>query len=722
MCKSMKLFSMKNILKNFLLWHPKKNLYEFIYKITNMKPNHNEKNDFSFTPEKPIESIIEDKEGLNVNNYAEYLGKNIENYFKYNHDSITIGLMGEWGSGKTSILNLTKLYLEKTDIKVMKFNPWIYSSYNQLIEQFFDELIKQFYSENYELVADLRRYWLKINKSDLCKKTITNLIGLRIPYFFKLDSKEKSLEKLKNDINKILLDYKIVCIIDDLDRVSTTEIHEIFKLIKIMADFNNIVYILSFDKKIIAKSLEEEYIDGEKYIEKIINIPLDVPLSTDLELKNIIKNNLTTISKKHDIELEEDRLNNILYGWDYETKKYYGILYLFKSIRDIKRFNNLLEFNIELVKDEVNFEDFIAITSIQIFKPEIYEKIKYNESLLIKYSISKEEYSSNPEIFKTEQKEFENIVRDDDNLNYILKKLFPKMSFIYNTRYHSYDSLTCDEKLLICHPNHFKAYFKLNPIIKEITEEEISLIINYINSKKEQEILEEFKNLNERDNLNKFFKRLQNRLDKVKETEFFLKLLFSLYKKNEDIFENNRNILKEICLTLIIKINLENRFEILKEEYYNMDHINFLFELLVHVKKHNYIPGLKNEVILTETQINKLENIIKDKYSMMLEEDLNYVTNHIFNVFELGRYLKLENEFKNAIDNLISTKEGLIDFLKSFIYPDMDSFIDVEISNASNFSNMETIKEKIDENYDEIKDVPEVKKFLKEYEIWKRGN
>ena len=687
-----------------------------------MKPNHTEKNDFSFTPEKPIESIIEDKEGLNVNNYAEYLGKNIENYFKYNHDSITIGLMGEWGSGKTSILNLTELYLEKTDIKVMKFNPWIYSSYNQLIEQFFDELIEQFYSENYELVADLRRYWLKINKSDLCKKTITNLIGLKIPYFFKLDSKEKSLEKIKKDINKILLDYKIVCIIDDLDRVSTTEIQEIFKLIKIMADFNNIVYILSFDKKIIAKSLEDEYIDGEKYIEKIINIPLDVPLSTDLELKNIIKNNLTTISKKHDIELEEDRLNNILYGWDYETKKYYGILYLFKSIRDIKRFNNLLEFNIELVKDEVNFEDFIAITSIQIFKPEIYEKIKYNESLLIKYSISKVEYSSNQEIFKTEQREFESIVRDDDNLNHILKKLFPKMSFIYNTRYHSYDSLTCDEKLLICHPNHFKAYFKLNPIIKEITEEELSLIINYINSKKEQEIFEEFNYLNERDNLNKFFERLQSRIDKVKEPEFFLKLIFSLYNKNEDIFENNRNILKKICLTLIIKINSENRFEILKEEYYNMDHINFLFELVVYVKKHNNVPGLKNEAILTETQINKLENIIKDKYSIMLKEDLNYVTNHIFNVFELGVDLKLENEFKNAIDNLISTKEGIINFLKSFIYPDMDSFIDSEISNASSFSNMETIKEKIDENFDEIKDVLEVKKFLKEYEIWKTGN
>lgn len=695
------------------------------------KPNPNEKIDFTFTNEKPIESITEDEKGLNINNYAEYLAKNIENYFKYNQDSITIGLMGEWGSGKTSILNLTENFLENTDVKVMKFNPWIYSSYNQLIEQFFDELIKQFYSEkNYTLGNNIREYWLKINKSDLAKKTFIHLIASKnntianiLNDLFKYDSKEKSLEKLKNDINTKLLGHKIVCIIDDLDRVSTTEIYEMFKLIKIMADFNNIIYILSFDKKIIAKSLDDEYIDGEKYIEKIINISLDVPLATDLELKNILINGLTTLSKKHDIELDEDRLNNILDEWDYETKKRYGILYFFKTIRDIKRFNNLLEFNIELIKNEVNFEDFIAITAIQIFKPEIYEKIKYNESLLVKYPISKNEYSSNPEIAKTEQQEFENIIEDNDNLNHILKTLFPKMSFIYNTRFISDYSSTYDEKLLICHPDHFKTYFKLNPIVKTITEEEISIILDYINYKKEQEILEAFKNLNEKDKLDKFFEVLNNRANKIKEPEFFLNLIFSLDKKfNEEIFNKNRHVLKEICLMLIIKINSKNRFEILNKEYYNMNHLNFLFELFIHIKNHNNLSGLKNEVILTETELNELENIIKDKYILMLKKHLNYITYSIINVFKLGRDLKLENEFRNAIDNLISTKEGLLQFLKSYMYPDMNSFLESEISDASHFSNMETIKEKIDENYDEIKDVFEVKKFLKEYEMWKTDN
>ena len=173
---------------------------------------------------------------------------------------------------------------------------------------------------------------------------------------------------------------------------------------------------------------------------------------------------------------------------------------------------------------------------------------------------------------------------------------------------------------------------------------------------------------------------------------------------------------------LIIKINSEYRFKILKNEYYKMNNLNFLFELLIHIKRHNNVPGLKNEAILAETEINELENIIKDKYLLMLNKHSNYITTDIFNVFELGRDLKLENEFKNAIDNLISTKDGLLEFLKSYMYIDMNSFLKSEISNASQFSNMETIKKRIDENYDEIKDVLEVKKFIKEYDMWKTDN
>lgn len=690
-------------------------------------PNPKE-NNFTFKTEKPIKTVEEDETGLNMNNFAEYLATNIKNYFEHDNESITIGLMGDWGSGKTSILNLTENHLKQTDILIIKFNPWIYSSYNQLIEQFFDELIKRFYSKgDYDLGDNIKEYWFKINKLDLVKSIIPTIVSSKFKILgkilkdnLKFDSEEKTLKKLKDKINTKLLDYKIVCIIDDLDRVTSEEIQEMFKLIKIMADFYNIIYVVSFDRKIVSKSLDAKYIDGKKYIEKIINIPLEVPLITEDELKDILINDLKTLCVNHEIKLDEDRLNSILSNWDNETKKYSGILYFFKTIRDVKRFINLLEFNIELVKNEVNFTDFTAITAIELFKPEIYEKIKYNEYLLVKYLISKNEYSSNPKIEKIEQDAFEKIIKDDDNIKYLLQTLFPKMSFIYNTKYGWDYSAECDSKLLICHPNHFKTYFKLNPIIKKITEQEISLIISLINSKKEEELLTKFEKLDKEGNLNLFFDRLQSRIDQINEHEFCLKLIFSLTNKvNYEIFNENRFLLKKICLMLIANISSNKRFEILKKEYENMDHINFLFELLIHIQKHNNLSGLKNEVILKNTEIDELKKIITDKYRFMLNENFDYMKQDLRNILQLGMELKLENEVKNFVDMMISSNDGLIEFLRTIMYPDMDHFLEHEIREISYFTSMEKIKIKIDENYDDLKEVFEIKKFLKEYEIWK---
>jgi predicted KAP-like P-loop ATPase len=59
-------------------------------------------------------------------------------------DSISIGLFGEWGSGKTSLINLTleeiKVLSAQQVPLIIKFNPWNFSDQNQLIQQFFNEL------------------------------------------------------------------------------------------------------------------------------------------------------------------------------------------------------------------------------------------------------------------------------------------------------------------------------------------------------------------------------------------------------------------------------------------------------------------------------------------------------------------------------------------------------------------------------------------------------
>jgi predicted KAP-like P-loop ATPase len=57
-------------------------------------------------------------------------------------ESIVIGLYGEWGTGKTSVLNLMKTKFEEDKNNVIiSFNPWYFKDEEQLILQFFNNFI-----------------------------------------------------------------------------------------------------------------------------------------------------------------------------------------------------------------------------------------------------------------------------------------------------------------------------------------------------------------------------------------------------------------------------------------------------------------------------------------------------------------------------------------------------------------------------------------------------
>src|SRR5689334_20338030 len=55
-----------------------------------------------------------------------------------------IGVMGPWGSGKTSLVNLSRKHLaEAPALPVVDFNPWMFSGAEQLVDSFFTELAAQ---------------------------------------------------------------------------------------------------------------------------------------------------------------------------------------------------------------------------------------------------------------------------------------------------------------------------------------------------------------------------------------------------------------------------------------------------------------------------------------------------------------------------------------------------------------------------------------------------
>src|SRR5438132_894179 len=58
-------------------------------------------------------------------------------------EGIVVGVLGAWGSGKTSFINLARDELEGSAAAVVDFNPWMFSGAEQLLRSFFNEIAAQ---------------------------------------------------------------------------------------------------------------------------------------------------------------------------------------------------------------------------------------------------------------------------------------------------------------------------------------------------------------------------------------------------------------------------------------------------------------------------------------------------------------------------------------------------------------------------------------------------
>ena len=85
---------------------------------------------------------LEEEDLLNFYPYAQKIKEIIQGYSS-NPQPLTIGIYGEWGSGKTSMLNLIERHIEifqknKDDKPYIKFhyNPWLYQSKEEMLFDF----------------------------------------------------------------------------------------------------------------------------------------------------------------------------------------------------------------------------------------------------------------------------------------------------------------------------------------------------------------------------------------------------------------------------------------------------------------------------------------------------------------------------------------------------------------------------------------------------------
>ena len=334
------------------------------------------------SPDLPIAKLEED--GLNRGSFAESLAKTLVQYSF--PSSLTIGLYGEWGSGKTSLLNMVFENVERIDdsVVVLRFNPWLCSDPKQLVTQFFKQMATAIKLK--KRAAD--KAWELIDQyADILGATsVIPVAGEIVAAFTKVltkkaeeETKERTndLQESKNQIIKKLRDEKIKIIvsIDDIDRLSEEEIVAVFQLVKSLADFPNTIYVLAFDYDVVVRALGKvQHGDGKEYLEKIVQVPFEIPTPNIDDIHEALFSKLNRILG--DIP-EED--------WDKETwfeLFQQGIKNYIRSIRDVIRYTNVFSLKYELLKNETSAADLLGLTCLQVFEPTVYSKLPSYKDIL----------------------------------------------------------------------------------------------------------------------------------------------------------------------------------------------------------------------------------------------------------------------------------------------------------------------------------------------------
>lgn len=288
--------------------------------------------------------------------------------------SLAIALMGEWGTGKTSIVNLAlqKLRQESAEAPIIiEFDPWYFSNEG---EDNFQTLLTVFLNG---LRTHISPAVLATDLDKLFRQYYQALVPVLPDYAQKVSAlfsrQTPTLDSLKQEIEDAIktVDKKIIVVIDDLDRMERREILFILKLIRLCGDFKGITYIVPFDWQFVEQQLQNDFPSGaSSYLEKIFPIVLAVPKTEGTTLVNVLQEHFVHLSVQADDYITDPKkfLSEL-------QSLYAPMITLLDNTRRIKRFLNSYFTLFPLLKHEVNLYDLFLIEIIRLRFPEVYDLI-----------------------------------------------------------------------------------------------------------------------------------------------------------------------------------------------------------------------------------------------------------------------------------------------------------------------------------------------------------
>jgi hypothetical protein len=274
----------------------------------------------------------------------------------YFERSYSIGLVGNWGVGKTTFLDALRSNL--SNCVVIEFNPWLSTGKNSLLQEFIESLKENLAHYDKSISFELDKYLASL--VELEKTTRTGITTFVKNLTISDHSSNTEFKRVSHAIERV--GRKLVIVIDDLDRLSKEEIIDVLKLIRNTGNFNNTIYISCYDKVYLLHALQH-------FSKRNLNILLDkffdveIPLApfTEKSIQELLyeKFFIPYCIPKTDSDLVISRINFLL----------------FSQFRETKKFLTSLTLNYLLYGKKLYFHDFFILEMIKVKFPFLADEL-----------------------------------------------------------------------------------------------------------------------------------------------------------------------------------------------------------------------------------------------------------------------------------------------------------------------------------------------------------
>ncbi|ETX12760.1 NTPase KAP [Roseivivax halodurans JCM 10272] len=329
-------------------------------------------------------------------------------------DGMVIGLEGRWGSGKTSLVNFLRSELEGAEaeqIHTITVAPWLNGDAASLVNSVLEPIADVLHrienesatpeqkadaevAENFGQLRDL----ISTYGSQTARKLapIATLAGYVVPGMqaagdvlgtaanvmenaaehppTPTELKAKIIERIR------ALDVSFVVILDDLDRLEPAQAVEVVRLVRSVADFPKVAYLMCYDRDVLADALSEglKVKDGDLFLQKIVQLTFAIPLPEPFDLRSQFRQEALKLYRDaHGVDLAGDALGDLKSGVDREGQ---GLT----TPREVKLALNGIRFTYPSVVDDVYFPDFCRL---HLIKTTHFKFYKWLENYLAVRSI-----------------------------------------------------------------------------------------------------------------------------------------------------------------------------------------------------------------------------------------------------------------------------------------------------------------------------------------------